>query len=248
MPIITSLQGYWKFDEASGNAADASGNGNTLTNVNTVTYSNSPAKLNNAAHLAKASSQFFSLADASQTGLDIVGDLTFNGWIYLATSISGSGNDYNIINKYSSSGQKSYMFRLMENDTLRFQCTFDGSTDTFGGVSWVTSISTWYMVTCVYNAAAGSVAFYVNGVQQGTTQTGFSTSIFSGSSPFLVGDRLPAGDPTTNFDGSFDEFGIWSRALTTTEITQLYNSGTPLPYPFTVAAATANFFPFMDRR
>lgn len=33
-----SLQGQWKFDETSGNAADSSGNSRTLTNNNTATY------------------------------------------------------------------------------------------------------------------------------------------------------------------------------------------------------------------
>jgi Laminin G domain. len=36
------------------------------------------------------------------------------------------------------------------------------------------------------------------------------------------------------FTGDIDEVGIWSRALTSTEVGQLYNSGAGLAYPFTV--------------
>jgi hypothetical protein len=33
--------------------------------------------------------------------------------------------------------------------------------------------------------------------------------------------------------GDIDEVGIWSRVLTSTEVTQLYNGGAGLQYPFT---------------
>ena len=39
------------------------------------------------------------------------------------------------------------------------------------------------------------------------------------------------------FDGLVDECGIWSRALTTDEVTSLYNSGNGFTYPFIGAQA-----------
>src|SRR5205807_557155 len=62
---IPSASAYWKFDEANSTAADSTGNGNTLTNNNTVTYSG--GKINNGANLVAASSQYFSITNASST-------------------------------------------------------------------------------------------------------------------------------------------------------------------------------------
>ena len=36
-PLLTNLEAYYSLEEASGTRADASGNGNTLTDNNTVT-------------------------------------------------------------------------------------------------------------------------------------------------------------------------------------------------------------------
>ncbi len=42
-------------------------------------------------------------------------------------------------------------------------------------------------------------------------------------------------------DGRMDDWSMWSRALSAAEISQLYNSGIGLQYPFTVSS----FFPWM---
>ena len=49
---------------------------------------------------------------------------------------------------------------------------------------------------------------------------------------YVIGARLLA--------GSIDEAGIWSRALSGTEITELYNAGAGITYPFSIL--TLKFF------
>jgi len=73
---------------------------------------------------------------------------------------------------------------------------------------------------------------YRNGVDvTASTNLGgtFGTAINTASPTYLaVGKLLPS-----NFlKGVVDEIGIWSRALNSTEVTQLYNSGTGVSYPF----------------
>jgi hypothetical protein len=42
------------------------------------------------------------------------------------------------------------------------------------------------------------------------------------------------GDGAAQWQGSLDEIGIWSRALSATEVTSLYNAGVAgVQYPFT---------------
>lgn len=44
-----------------------------------------------------------------------------------------------------------------------------------------------------------------------------------------------------DFVGYVDEYGIWNRSLTASEISDLYNGGAGLAYPFVVAPAAVNF-------
>jgi hypothetical protein len=58
--ISEGLVGYWKLDESSGNAADSSGNANTLTNNDSTNYT--AGKFGNAGWFDAASSDYFSTA------------------------------------------------------------------------------------------------------------------------------------------------------------------------------------------
>jgi hypothetical protein len=125
-------------------------------------------------------------------------------------------------------------FNTFGGSFLAFSVCSDGVGGSSAQVSWTPSTATWYHISVVYNAAAGTALFYVNGSQQGTTQTGMETSIFNG------GDALWIGRGEGKYlDGVMDELGIWSRALTSTEVTSLYNGGSGLQYPF-AAAGPAN--------
>ena len=48
---------------------------------------------------------------------------------------------------------------------------------------------------------------------------------------FRFGNRGAGGD-VFGLSANLDEFGIWNRALSNTEITDLFNGGTGLSYPF----------------
>lgn len=75
--LSNGLVGYWKTDESSGNAADSSGNGLTLTNNNTVAYAG--GKFGNAASFTAASSRYLSTAST------ISGVKTVSFWTYNAS-------------------------------------------------------------------------------------------------------------------------------------------------------------------
>jgi hypothetical protein len=75
MALTDNLVSYWKLDESSGNAADATGGGNTGTNNNTITYA--AGKINNGSVL-NGSNQYFSFPNCPQTGN---GSFTVTMWI-----------------------------------------------------------------------------------------------------------------------------------------------------------------------
>jgi hypothetical protein len=69
---------------------------------------------------------------------------------------------------------------------------------------------------------------FVDGVSQGTIVAG--SSLASGAG-FGVGNSTIVGGGLYN--GSIDEAGVWSRALSQADVTELYNGGAGLTYPFT---------------
>lgn len=80
-------------------------------------------------------------------------------------------------------------------------------------------------IVALYDVS-GNWKIYINGSLSGSG-TNLLTFTFSGGGIF--------GTESTNaekFTGSLDEIGIWSRVLSLTEVTSLYNSGAGLTYPF----------------
>lgn len=233
MALIDDIKAYWKFDESSGDASDSTSNSNTLTNVNSTAYGT--GIINNGIDFESGSSNYMTAADS--TSLSITGNMSISLWIKfetvqftaLATKWTGSGN------------QRSFTW-FYDSGELKFQVSANGSTDTIDMVSWTPSTATWYHLVVTYTAAAGEVRFYVNGSQQGTTQTGANTSIFDSTSLFRV-SLYDAGDGRYT-DGVQDEMGVWAKVLSGDEITSLYNGGAGFSYPFSVANTT-NFFQMM---
>jgi hypothetical protein len=230
--LTTNLVSYWKFDEAStsGSAADSAGS-NTLTNVNSATFST--GKINNAANMVHSSSQYFSIADGSQTGLDITGDMTINAWVNFPTPLAAS-EVIGFVSKCDNSSRAwcSIFSNNGSNDTFTLAVSSNGTSNSQDTVVFSSPFATgtWYMLTVVYHASAGTFNVYRNGSLEGTG-TGLFNSIFSGTAEFRVGwDNNPS--PTDGFNGSMDEVGIWSRALSGSEVSQLYNSGSGIQYPF----------------
>lgn len=240
MALTDNIVSYWKFDESSGNAADSVGS-NTLTNNGTATFVS--AKINNGTDV-NGTSQYFSIADASQTGLDFSGDFTLSGWVmfdaYVSTTL------YTFVSKLNfGDGGTSRSYALVKNLTGTNKLDLaisDGTNYNAIGVSWTPSTATWYYVSVVHTSGASAKAqFYVNGAQQGTDQSSTATgTILNSSRPFHIGMTIDGVTNSYFFNGKFDEWGAWSRALSSSEISQLYNSGTGLAYPFSGGGGATN--------
>ena len=245
MAIIDSLRAYWKFDESSGNAADAHTGGHTLTNNGTIPYV--AAKLNNGADLeATDAADFFEKADHAD--FDITTNLSISCWINIESAIGAGG--YRILaDKFEDTGsQKSYALFLTNNGgTLQviFTKTTDGATRTDMVVNWAFSTATWYHLVSVYDDTAKTTEFFVDGSSIGTSSAVAASGIYSGTATFRVGNGHADFFGSGWWDGIIDEYGIWAKKLTSAEVTSLYNGGTPMAYPFTEATSGKNFLMFM---
>jgi len=220
--LTDNLISWWSLEETGGSRIDDHGV-NDLTDNNTVL--SGTGIIGNGADFEVTNTEYLSIPDASQTGLDISGDLSINLWLY-GESFSGA-HITTFVDKTNANtaGQRSYFFDYDNGGNLCFQNSSDGTTNSQECVAWTPSTATWYMITLTYNSTSNAKKFYINGSQQGTTQTGTQSGIFNSAASLNIGKYS-----TIYSDGIKDEFAIWSKVLTTDEITELYNSGVGLTY------------------
>lgn len=160
--LSNGLVGYWKMDEASGNANDSSGNGNTLTNTNSVSYTS--GKFGNAGDFEKDSSQYQYVAD--NANLSTTGDLSVGGWIKPESVTADI--QFNIAGKWDGANE-SYLLAQF-GDEIRFYV--DSSSNYVTTTASNLTTATWYHVLGIYSASSRTAKIYINGVEQTTTTTG----------------------------------------------------------------------------
>lgn len=210
--IPTGLVGYWKLDEASGNRADSSGNGNTLTDNNTVSsvaqdYWKSGE---NSADFESGNSEYLSIAHGSQTGLGVTSAVSMSAFVKLESLISAS----EIMAKYSTAS-KGYFFDS-NSGTVRFGVSNDGSATTILTSAETLAVGKWYHLACVYDGA--SLRIYINGNLD--SSVAYSSGIFASVGDFYLGAIYTAS--VVNFmDGLVKDAAIWNVALTPIQIKSL---------------------------
>jgi hypothetical protein len=231
---VTLPDAYWKFDESSGNAADATGGGSTMTNNGTATFG--AGALNNATTLVSASSQYFS--SASSTILSPTTSFSLSFWFNLTSSPGAA--EWGIFTKRNATGSgECFMVEFgAEPNGIYVLATKDG---TFGAGSFdefdsaasiLPATGSFHHCVVVYDVAAGSVSAYIDNVAKTMTIRG-SHNVFSlNASTNAIGIGGYGNGTAGRFvDMKFDEYGYWKNyKLTSGEVTTLYNSGTPLPY------------------
>lgn len=222
---------------------DKSSNGNNLTNSGTTDWTtDTPIASSSHAIKAVAASQQFLYAPDSPS-LSVTGSLTVEEWVKF-DSLPSTGEVF-FANKYrDDNNQISWTFALQNNGgvyRLRSLTSTNGSNYEAVTSNWTPSTGVWYHVAMVYDANVPSVKFYVNGVQQGATQSKSYSSIYDSTAALQIGVINYGGSPSQYLDGKVDELRIWNVARTQTEINNNKNieltgseSGLVAYYPFEV--------------
>jgi hypothetical protein len=106
--------------------------------------------------------------------------------------------------------------------------TVAGIIETSGGIDHIaTSTRTyndgqWHYAVMTYDGT--TLRLYIDGVQVASKSTGGAVPDNTGTQPVRVGANSRAADRF--FTGNVDEVRVWNRALTSTEVSNAYNSGT----------------------
>lgn len=100
-----------------------------------------------------------------------------------------------------------------------------GNSSTISNGSRSISANTWNHVVVSYNGS-GQVSFYINGVLDSTKSASWVNGVTSNIT--RIGAYMGG---ILCFNGKIDEVAIWSKALNSTEVTELYNAGAGKQYP-----------------
>jgi len=172
------------------------------------------------------STDFISVADADNLSFGngtTDSPFSISAWIKI-----GQTTAQGIVTKYgSTSATREWLFYIT-GGKLRLLLS-----STNGGYNFATgttnlSINTWYHVACTYDGRGGSTAYngmtlYINGIAESvTTVNSIYVAMSNTSQNVEIGKHL-----TNELLGNIDEVAIFDVELSSTEVTNIYNSGVP---------------------
>lgn len=220
--LVQGLVGYWKMDEDSGSRYDSSGNGNTLTDYNTV--GSGSGKYGNAGLFVNTNSEYLRIDD-NQSLSSENSDLFVSAWIYLNST---GGRD--IMAKRGPSGYE-WQFGLNGDTKLSLYLSGVGTVSDNGAAL---TTGNWYFVTGWFNNSNKEIGIQVYGTEPARTIG--SGSIAASSAEFQIGNASGF-----YFDGLIDEVRYYKKNLSPPEVQALYTwaPGPKLHYQFEEGSGSA---------
>lgn len=205
MALSDNLIEYWTMESTSGSLGTA--NLTAVGSPSTVT-----GKINNGRqYVGGTSRDDFTYSSAVSAG-------TIAFW-FKYTSIANSLG--RLVNK-THAGVSDVLITYIDTSN-RFNVVINDSANLNTSFSTL-STSTWYHYAVTWDGS--NVKTYKNGTLE--TNAVSTKTLQSDSTVFSIGGT---GANSQGINGIVDEVGFWSRALSSTEISQLYNSGTGYTYP-----------------
>ena len=240
--VFAGCIAYWKCEEATGKFFDSVGDYNLSSNypgnlgrragkIGTYAFEKNLIASGNAAYGWDTKPADFTAATLSLAGWIRIGTLPVSGslnGVMLFETADGVGtvdDQYRTISlRHDAVDDNLYIETLHNNDDT--SATLKATT--FGAIS----AATWYHVAIVWDGT--SVDFAINGTMDSATGH-VSTSGCLEINQIALGGNAGVSDAY-----AFDEWGIWDRDLSASEITALYNSGDGRSHPDSPAGSVAD--------
>lgn len=232
MALTDNIISYWKLDGNSNDAA--SSNNGTDTDV---TYSAGNGKINSGAGFNNSTSKIV-IADAA--ALKPTGHFTVTFWA--KTSDSDAVNYPTVFQSYAQPATVAGIEIMKDAVSQKLRFISGKNTGVTQGTDYQQLLSSgamndgnFHFWACVYDAT--NMIIYKDGSSDNSVS--WSTNpAYAATNYVRIGCNNIVGVEQYFFNGAIDEVGFWARDLTSSEITQLYNSNVGLQYPFTTATAT----------
>lgn len=210
------LIGWWKLNQ---NADSTSGSNHGAINGATSTTGQNGQGAN--AFLFNGSNAYISVpTDSMSKPTD---SFTVTAW-FKADAIYTTG-DRSIVSTTQNGGWAIYLSSACSSGMLRFQAYVNGAYAPVCTPAGSITAGTWYFAAGVYDGS--SVKLYLRNSSAVSVATSGSMNWSSTSTPLCIGSE-PGNTACTDgnyFDGSIDDVRFYGRALSASEVLQLYNGG-----------------------
>ena len=208
------LVGYWPFN---GNANDVSSNANNGIN-NGATLTTDRFGNANSAYSFNGSSNNITTANSA---INFQNGITISAWVKL-TGTTGNHQFFVSRGFDPETGAAFLGYRNLyttDNEYFGKVQQFSPQSEVYSGTPLTFPMTSWQQVVVVFNNQ--TINIYVNGVLKSSKP--YITPLSTLIKPLVIGSQL-----TPNYmnytKGSLDDIGVWNRALTIDEITNLYNA------------------------
>ncbi|WP_198348084.1 LamG-like jellyroll fold domain-containing protein [Plantactinospora sp. KBS50] len=205
----------WKLNDTSGLTATDSAGNSPATGTSGVTWSS-----------AHGGSAIFDGTGGRLTttapALDSARGFTVSAWVNLADNT----RTHTVA---SATGRRQSPFELRFDASNHWQFVVRQADADSAAATAVTStaapaLNTWTQLTGVYDPAAGTLKLYVNGASPASAT---APKTFTGVGPFQIGSDLTNGTVGNLWQGSLSDVQLYSRPLTSTEVSSVYQGTAP---------------------
>jgi trimeric autotransporter adhesin len=231
----TGLVSYWRLDESSGNALDSK-DSNPGTTFGANVTRNVSGLITNSTNAATAGDG--STADwitvPSSSNMDVGTRLTVEFWCRPAALpavpayLVDRGTDGPFWIRHYATGDGRWEFNVKDSSLVRISFT--------GGAGTAAQAGVLQHIVMTYDAVAGAMKGYVNGVAVGTGAPAPTLPVNSGGILCLLNRTSGFAG---GFNGTLDEVALYNVALTPVQILTHYLTGIGTPALIPKATATA---------
>jgi hypothetical protein len=235
------LVGWWPFN---GNANDESGNGNNGT-VNGVTLTQDRNGNSNSAFSFDGINDFI--------GLNLLSTLNNQTYATFSFWVNFTQQDGCIIGHWASNfGNINQNLGAVIERSGSSSILFSNNGGLGANLTQAIGNNTWYHIVFVLDGSQSSsqnrLLLYING-QLSTINYGIvNDKVGTATSTFFGRRDVDFGNYGNYFGGMLDDIGIWNRALTQQEITNLYNASVPSTscpaLPSNLQSGLVGYWPF----
>lgn len=224
--LLPDLIAFYRFDEASGNAIDASGNGRTLTDVS-ADIGSEGGVVNDARILSYVDTNYFERS--YDAGFAFSGPFTITCWARF-TDVGVEVNDMTLVAKGDYGGSNfAYLLELdsgSATDYIAWYWSEDGifapgnrlefDLGGFVGADWYFIVFRWSGTTAHLSAT------YFGDPLSVDVTTPMGTPFDDGTASLRVGSLEGLNDHDLN--GNIEETGFWNRYLSDCEVAWIYTA------------------------
>jgi len=218
-PLAKGLVGCWLFNEGAGNkVGDASLN----NNIGTITDALwTPGKFGSCLNL-NGTTDYVNCG--SSTVLDNLGPLTYAVWMKPYT-LGGSSVGRILCKRIAENSAQGTTFKLGATNTLNFSITYNVTTLFRETSDYAIALNNWQQAVITWDGSiiATQIRIYVNGRETlyDVTTNGEGSRYTDAAYNQMIGAKT-TGIFTNLFNGLIDNVMIYNRALSASEVAQLY--------------------------